>query len=58
MLEGKLTRDSSGFGVHSTIERLRLYYEREDVIQITSEIGKGTDIFMRITKPDKEDEEC
>lgn len=58
MLEGKLTRDSSGFGVHSTIERLRLYYEREDVIQITSEIGKGTDIFMRITKPAEEEETC
>lgn len=58
MLEGKLTRDSSGFGVHSTIERLRLYYEREDVIQISSELGKGTDIFMRIPKPNKEEISC
>lgn len=58
MLEGKLTRDSSGFGVHSTIERLRLYYEREDVIQISSELGKGTDIFIRIPKPNKEEISC
>lgn len=42
----------SGFGLRGTIERVRFYCDREDAIQISSEIGEYTqiDIYIPLTR--------
>lgn len=43
------------FGLFGTIQRIQLYYQQEDLVQIDSEVGKGTVITVRI--PKEKDEE-
>lgn len=46
-----VTRDSNGIGLGNVINRLRLYYDREDVFEIESEgKNKGTKVTMHIPK--------
>ena len=40
--------DPLSFGVRGTIERLRIYYMRIDVMRIETEIGKGTTVSITI----------
>lgn len=37
-----------GFGLKSTIQRIQLFYDLPDLVSITSEVGKGTEIRIRI----------
>lgn len=39
---------TTGMGISNVIQRLRLYYQHEDVISITSVKGKGTRVIIRI----------
>ncbi len=48
ILEGKVQTGKSGFGIHSLIERVRLYYGIENPVTIHSEIGSGTEVTIRI----------
>ncbi|MFV0361799.1 MAG: sensor histidine kinase [Suipraeoptans sp.] len=50
VLYGKVKSEGRGFGVHSTIERLHLHYDVEDIFDIKSEENKGTIITLRIPK--------
>lgn len=43
------------FGLFGTMQRIQLYYQQEDLVQIDSEVGKGTVITVRI--PKEKDEE-
>jgi two-component system, sensor histidine kinase YesM len=44
-----ITKDSNGIGLGNVINRLRLYYDRDDIFQITSEgMNKGTKVILRI----------
>lgn len=43
------------FGLFGTIQRIQLYYQQDDLVQIDSEVGKGTVITVRI--PKEKDEE-
>ena len=43
------------FGLFGTIQRIQLYYQQENLVQIDSEVGKGTVITVRI--PKEKDEE-
>jgi two-component system sensor histidine kinase YesM len=40
--------DSQSFGVRGTIERLRIFYMRTDVMRIETEVGKGTVVTITI----------
>lgn len=51
--DGRLnnTRDSNGIGLGNVINRLRLYYDKEDVFEIKSPgTFKGTSVTLRIPK--------
>ncbi len=48
MIDGKAESKDRGFGVRSTLERLRLYYGIEDFVDIESSEGEGTTIKLRI----------
>ncbi|WP_229730031.1 cache domain-containing sensor histidine kinase [Paenibacillus silvae] len=41
---------NASFGLWGTMERLRIYYDREDVMKLESEPGKGTTITITIPK--------
>ncbi|QOR66913.1 histidine kinase [Cytobacillus suaedae] len=41
---------STGIGFSNVVKRLRLFYEREDVISIESIIGTGTSVLLKIPK--------
>ena len=43
------------FGLFGTIQRIQLYYQQENLVQIDSEVGRGTVITVRI--PKEKDEE-
>lgn len=45
---------STGIGLINVIRRLQIYYQRENVIHIDSEIGKGTTIQLYLSKLTKE----
>lgn len=36
--------DAESFGLWGTIERIRMYFDKEDIVKITSEIGEYTEI--------------
>lgn len=38
------------FGLRGTLKRVQLYYQRDDLVDIRSEVGKGTVITVRIPK--------
>ncbi|MCJ7840485.1 sensor histidine kinase [Lederbergia sp. NSJ-179] len=46
-------RDSTGLGLGNVIRRLELFYQRSDVVQIESEVGKGTTIMLKLGDEDK-----
>ncbi|MBH1942243.1 histidine kinase [Mobilitalea sibirica] len=49
--ERTLTKDSNGIGLGNVINRLRLYYDREDVFEIKSEgQNMGTQVIIHIPK--------
>lgn len=49
--ERVLTKDSNGIGLNNVINRLRLYYDREEVFQIASAgQNKGTQVTISIPK--------
>ena len=41
---------STGIGFSNVVKRLRLFYERDDVINIESTIGSGTAVLLKIPK--------
>ncbi|KIY23220.1 sensor histidine kinase [Mesobacillus subterraneus] len=41
---------STGIGFSNVVKRLRLFYERDDVIQIESSLGSGTVVLLKIPK--------
>lgn len=46
---------STGIGVKNVIRRLQLFYQRNDVVEIETELGKGT--VFRLMVPDKDKRE-
>ncbi|WP_312652817.1 histidine kinase [Proteiniclasticum sp.] len=50
VMTGKNITGKSGFGIHSQIQRIRLYYGIENPIMISSEIGTGTEIMIRVKR--------
>lgn len=48
VLAGQETDKGKSFGVYGTIERIHLTYNRNDLVTIKSQKGKGTDIMIRI----------
>ncbi|MBW8349798.1 sensor histidine kinase [Bacillus sp. IITD106] len=46
-------KDSTGLGLANVIRRLELFYQRTDVVQIESELGKGTTIMLKLGDGDK-----
>jgi len=46
---GKETPEDESFGLWGTIERIRIYCDRQDVVRIVSEPGEYTEITFRIT---------
>jgi two-component system sensor histidine kinase YesM len=55
ILNGKAGSSRSGYGLHSIIERIRLYYGIEEPMSINSSEGCGTEIILHVTKMPKED---
>jgi len=47
-LDKIMTGDPQSFGVRGTIERLRIFFMRDDVMRIETEIGKGTNVIITI----------
>nr|WP_244988420.1 sensor histidine kinase [Paenibacillus xylanexedens] len=43
-------KHNPSFGLWGTMERLRIFYDREDGLQLQSEVGKGTTIIITIPK--------
>lgn len=41
---------STGIGFGNVISRLRLFYGREDIMEIQSEVGKGTKVILKSLK--------
>ena len=50
VMSGKHISLRSGFGIHSQIQRIRLFYGIENPISIRSEVGKGTEITIRVKR--------
>jgi sensor histidine kinase YesM len=49
--ERTVTKDSSGIGLNNVINRLRLYYDRDNVFEIESEgLNKGTKVTIHVPK--------
>lgn len=44
------SKHNPSFGLWGTMERLRIFYEREDGLKLESEVGKGTTIMITIPK--------
>ncbi|WP_017691228.1 sensor histidine kinase [Paenibacillus sp. PAMC 26794] len=44
------TKHNPSFGLWGTMERLRIFYDREDGLKLQSEVGKGTTIIITIPK--------
>lgn len=52
---GEITKDSNGIGLGNVINRLRLYYDREDVFAIESDgMNKGTKVIIHIPYDENE----
>ena len=43
-----MKKSSQSFGIHGTVERLRIFYLREDIMDIQSEPGKGTTVTLTV----------
>ncbi len=46
--ESEKSGHTTGIGIANVVQRLRLFYGVEDVISITSDIGKGTKVTLKI----------
>ncbi|MEO2211026.1 sensor histidine kinase [Paenibacillus amylolyticus] len=44
------SKHNPSFGLWGTMERLRIFYDREDGLKLESEVGKGTTIMITIPK--------
>ncbi|WP_337035521.1 sensor histidine kinase [Paenibacillus illinoisensis] len=44
------SKQNPSFGLWGTMERLRIFYDREDGLKLQSEVGKGTTIIITIPK--------
>ncbi|MGE6576051.1 cache domain-containing sensor histidine kinase [Paenibacillus xylanexedens] len=44
------SKHNPSFGLWGTMERLRIFYDREDGLRLQSEVGKGTTIIITIPK--------
>ncbi|WP_251035172.1 sensor histidine kinase [Paenibacillus polymyxa] len=45
-----IAKHNPSFGLWGTMERLRIFYDREDGLKLQSEVGKGTTIIITIPK--------
>lgn len=50
VIEGRESQAGKSFGVYGTIERIHLFYDRDDLVTIESVKGKGTKVMIRIPK--------
>lgn len=50
VMEDQDHQEKVSFGVRGTIERIRLYYKREDLVTIQSKVDEGTCVTIRIPK--------
>ena len=50
ILEGKTKTGKSGFGLHSSIQRIALFYDVKNPMTIHSEVGIGTEVILRVKK--------
>ena len=41
---------SKRFGLHGTVQRIKLYYDNQDLVKIDSKIGEGTVITILLPK--------
>lgn len=48
VLKGETRTNKSGFGLYSLIQRISLHYGIESPVTVTSEIGSGTEITIRL----------
>ncbi|MCK9859467.1 sensor histidine kinase [Paenibacillus sp. ATY16] len=49
-------KNSMGFGTRNVIKRLRLFYNRQDVVRIESEPGRGTSVILLLPYPPGEEQ--
>ena len=52
----KIMEKSGSFGIRGTVERLRIFYMRENIMEIKSEPGKGTTVILRVPAESGDDE--
>lgn len=45
---GVKTNEKTGFGICGTIERLRIFYGIDDIVEINSSLGNGTKVVIKI----------
>lgn len=55
ILGSSLEANKKSFGLRGTIERLRIFYDLDDVYQIKSEPGKGTEIILTFPIPERQE---
>jgi len=48
LMSGRIQREKPGFGIWGTIERLRIFYGVDNIVNITSTEGSGTVVELRI----------
>ncbi|WP_058485841.1 sensor histidine kinase [Defluviitalea phaphyphila] len=46
--KNKDKRFSNGIAINNILSRLKIFYSREDIISIKSELGEGTEVLLRI----------
>jgi sensor histidine kinase YesM len=56
--QGKTSGHSTGIGVKNVIKRMQLFYQRNDVVEIESEPGKGTTFRLIIPEEERREQVC
>lgn len=54
IMDGRSITEKSGFGIHSLIQRVQLYYGIENPVMIHSEPGDGTEVAVRVKREREE----